>query len=349
MGSAKTQQAAVTRTGVVGGGSWGTAIAHLLASKGIPVDLWVYEEEVREQILTERENKVFLPGIKLSENLRPTGSLDTATGDKDLVVVVCPSHVLRGMARRMAEHLDSQTILVSATKGIEYGTHKLMTGVLGDSIPQIPSGRIVALSGPSFAREVAMGMPTLVTVAGTDEEVAKAVQHAFVTPVFRVYVNNDPVGVQVGGAVKNVHAIASGISEGLGMGANTRAALITRGLAEIARLGERLGADPRTFLGLAGVGDLVLTCTAELSRNYSLGRKIGQGRKLKEILAGMRMVAEGVETAKSLFEIAGRTGVEMPIAEMTYRVLFEDMNPAEALMALMTRRLKNELRDRVVL
>ncbi|MFP4474530.1 MAG: NAD(P)H-dependent glycerol-3-phosphate dehydrogenase [Desulfatibacillaceae bacterium] len=333
------------RIGVVGAGSWGTAIANLLADKGCPLDLWAYEQEVVDQITEAGENRVFLPGVNLSENLRPTTDLARVARDKDMLVVVCPSHVLRETATRMAPEIDPDTILVSATKGIETGTHKLMTEVLDEVVEQVPEDRICAISGPSFAREVAMGMPTLVTVAGRNEEVAKAVQYAFATPVFRVYMNPDMVGVQLAGAVKNVHAIASGISEGLGMGTNTRAALITRGLAEINRLGAAMGADPRTFMGLAGVGDLVLTCTAELSRNYSLGKKMGQGHKLEDILAGMRMVAEGVQTARSLYNLTRKINVEMPIAEMCYRVLFEDMAPGLALMALMTRALKDELRD----
>ena len=330
---------------VVGGGSWGTAIAQLLAGAGSIVDLWVLESEVAEQISQEHENKVFLPGIKLSENIRPTLDLHRAVSGKELVVSVVPSEWLRQTGEKMQPMLDPGALVVSATKGIEIGTHLTMSGILRETLSPLPENNICVISGPSFAREVAQGMPTVVTVAAQDEQTAQKVQKVFATPTFRVYTNNDLVGVELGGAVKNVMAIASGICEGLGLGTNTRAALITRGLSEMRRLGQALGAKPDTFSGLAGVGDLVLTCTADLSRNYTVGKKIGQGMKVKEILSDMRMVAEGVRSSKSVFNLANKMEIEMPIVEQTYRVIYEDMDPAKALYALMTRKLRNEHDD----
>ncbi len=333
------------RIAVIGGGSWGTALAQLLASKGCPLDLWVMEPEVRDQISTDNENKVFLPGINLSHNISPTCDLAHALNGKNFVVSVVPSEWLRQTGEQMKPLLDPNAIIVSATKGIEIATHMTMSGILRETLAPLPEKNICVISGPSFAREVAQDMPTVVTVAAQDDEIAKTVQNAFATPTFRVYTNNDLVGVELGGAVKNVMAIASGICEGLGLGTNTRAALITRGLTEMRRLGIAMNAKSSTFSGLAGVGDLVLTCTADLSRNYTVGKKIGQGMTVAEILSGMRMVAEGVRSAKSVFNLANKVDVEMPIVEQTYRILYEDMPPAKALHALMTRKLRNELDD----
>jgi len=232
---------------------------------------------------------------------------------------------------------------MSASKGIENKTHLTMSAVLQEVLSEIPERSFAVLSGPSFAREVAKQFPTVVTVASKDPQVATYVQHVFATPYFRVYTSDDLIGVELGGAVKNVIAIAAGIIDGLGLGLNTRAALITRGLAEIRRLGVKLGANPHTFAGLAGVGDLVLTCTGDLSRNHTVGKKIGEGRKLKEILADMRMVAEGVKTAKSVYNLSRKVGVEMPICQEVYQILYEDISPMEAGRRLMTRDLKQEL------
>lgn len=331
---------------VIGGGSWGTALAQLLAKKGYKVNLWVKEPEVCDQISIERENKVFLPGITLSENISPFSDLSGALAKRDLIVSVVPSQWLRQTWEKASKHVTPEAIIVSATKGIEIGTRITMSEILCQTLPHVPEKNICAISGPSFAREVAQGTPTVVAVAAIDPDVAKTVQNIFATPSFRVYTNNDLVGVELAGAVKNVMAIASGICDGLGMGTNTRAALITRGLAEIQRLGITMGAEPLTFAGLAGVGDLVLTCTADLSRNYTVGKKIGQGIKLDQILKKMRMVAEGVRSAKSVFNLAREKNVKMPIVEQTYRILYEDMDPASALHALMTRKLKDEFDDR---
>ncbi len=333
------------KIGVVGAGSWGTALANLLGMKGYAIDLWTFEADVREQIITERVNRVFLPDIPLSENLHPTDDLEAVVRDKDLVLVVVPSHFMRDMAGRMRGFLNEEAVVVSASKGIENKTHLTMSGVLKENLG-IDEGRLAVLSGPSFAREVARLVPTVVTAASKDMETARFVQQVFVTPHFRVYTNDDVIGVELGGSVKNVIALAAGIVDGLGLGLNTRAALITRGLTEMRRLGLKLGANPRTFTGLAGIGDLVLTCTGDLSRNHTVGKKLGEGRKLPEILAEMRMVAEGVKTAKSVYNLSRKVGVEMPITEEVYHILYEDTSPQEALYRLMTRDLKDELDER---
>ncbi|WP_246556141.1 NAD(P)H-dependent glycerol-3-phosphate dehydrogenase [Desulfonema magnum] len=331
------------KIGVVGGGSWGTALANLLASKGFKTDFWVYEKEVKAQIEEYRENKFFLPGFFLSDNLFPSNDLIEVVSNKNLVLIVVPSHVMRETALKIAGHISEQTIIVCASKGIENGTHLTMSGVIAETLPEVPESHFAVLSGPSFAREVAAEFPTVVTVASKNHKTAQFVQHIFATPFFRVYTNDDVTGAELGGSVKNVIAIASGIIDGLGLGSNTRAALITRGLAEIRRLGLRLGANPRTFTGLAGIGDLVLTCTGELSRNYTVGKKIGQGQTLKEILSEMRMVAEGVKTAKSVYNLSRKLGVEMPISHETYHILYDDVSPREAVYKLMTRDLRHEM------
>ena len=333
------------KIGVVGAGSWGTAIANLLATKGYGVDLWVYEPEVVEQILKHRENKVFLPGAKLSENIFPTNDLETVVSHKDLVVIVVPSHLVRDVTGKMAPYISASTIIVSASKGIENTTHLTMSGVIHQTLPFIDEKNLTVLSGPSFAREVAEQVPTGVTVAAKDPAVAEFVQQVFATPYFRVYTNDDLIGVELGGAVKNVIAISSGIVDGLKLGTNTRAILITRGLVEIRRLGQKMGANPDTFIGLAGIGDLLLTCTGDLSRNHTVGKKIGEGLKLNDVLSQMRMVAEGVKTAKSVYNLSKKLGVEMPISHATYHVLYDDLSPTEALYQLMTRNLKPELDD----
>ena len=329
--------------GVLGAGSWGTALANLLGLKGFKVDLWVFEKEVKEQIEAFRENKVFLPGFSLSTNLFPSNDIAGVVSEKDLVLIVVPSHVMRETAQKISGLLSKETIIVSASKGIENKTHLTMSAVLKESLPEIPKNYFTVLSGPSFAWEVAKKLPTVVTVASKDKKLADFVQNVFATPYFRVYTNNDMIGVELGGAVKNVIAIAAGIIDGLGLGLNTRAALITRGLTEIRRLGLKLGANPRTFTGLAGIGDLLLTCTGDLSRNHTVGKKIGEGRTLNDILSEMRMVAEGIKTAKSVYNLSLKLGVEMPISHEIYHILYDDVSPQDALLRLMTRDLKQEL------
>ena len=334
------------KIGVVGAGSWGTAIAHVLADKGYEVALWAYEPEVVEQIESLRENRIFLPDLQLSAQIRPTTDLEKVVSHKDMVVTVVPSHLVRDVTLKMAPHIRAETIVVSASKGIENATHLTMSGVIGETLPFIDDRKLCVLSGPSFAREVAAKVPTGVTVAAEDAGVAAFVQQVFATPYFRVYTNDDLIGVELGGAVKNVIAISSGIIDGLKLGTNTRAILITRGLVEIRRLGMKMGANPDTFMGLAGMGDLILTCTGDLSRNHTVGKKIGEGLKLNAVLAQMRMVAEGVKTAKSVYNLSKKIGVEMPISHATYHVLYDDLSPTEALYQLMTRDLKPELEER---
>jgi glycerol-3-phosphate dehydrogenase (NAD(P)+) len=331
------------RIGVVGAGSWGTALANLLATKGYPVDWWVFEEDLCRQLAEFRENDVFLPGIALSENLRPTNDLTAVVQDKDLVIIVVPSHVLRDVVTRMAPYLTSHVILVSASKGIENNSQLTMSEVIKEVIPDLGQDQLAVLSGPSFAKEVAEGVPTVVTVAAAQSSCAQEVQYAFATPAFRVYTNSDIIGVELGGSVKNVIAIAAGMVDGLGLGLNTRAALITRGMTEIRRLGVAMGANPRTFTGSAGIGDLVLTCTGDVSRNHMVGAKIGQGLQLEHVLSEMRMVAEGVKTARSVYNLSKRLGVEMPICHAVYQILYENLAPKDAVYLLMTRDLKNEL------
>ncbi|MEJ2163900.1 MAG: NAD(P)-dependent glycerol-3-phosphate dehydrogenase [Desulfobacterales bacterium] len=331
------------KIGVVGGGNWGTALANLLADKGYGIDLWVFEKEVRDQILASGENSIFLPGIKLSPNLHPSNEIAKVVSAKDMVVVVVPSHVMRETTLKMAGHISKETIIVSASKGIENETHLTMTGVMRETLTEIPPDHLAVISGPSFASEVARKLPTVVTAASKDSETAALVQQVLVTPYFRVYTSSDLIGVELGGSLKNVIAIAAGVIDGLKLGLNTRAALITRGMTEIRRLGLKMGANPRTFTGLAGFGDLILTCTGHLSRNHTVGQKIGQGEKIQDILGQMRMVAEGVKTAKSVYDLSRSLQVEMPISHETYRILYEDLSPREAVTRLMTRDLKQEL------
>ncbi len=331
------------KIGVVGAGSWGTALANLLACKGYAIDLWVFEKEIKDQIQQSGENSVFLPGVKLSSNLHPSNDLAEVVSAKDMVLVVVPSHVVRETTLKMADHLSKDTIIVSASKGIENKTHLTMTGVMQETLVEIPAHHLAVLSGPSFAREVARNLPTVVTVASKDSAAAALVQQVMVTPHFRVYTSEDVIGVELGGSLKNVIAIAAGVIDGLELGLNTRAALITRGMTEIRRLGLKMDANPRTFTGLAGFGDLILTCTGHLSRNHTVGKKIGQGEKVNDILGQMRMVAEGVKTAKSVYNLSRKLGVEMPISHEIYRILYEDLSPKEAVTRLMTRDLKQEL------
>ena len=331
---------------VVGAGSWGTAIADLLACKGYQISLWAFEKEVKDHIQKYHENKLFLPDHELSPNLSASNDLAGVVSNKDLIVIVVPSHVMREVAHKMNNCLSNDTIIASASKGIEQKTHLTMSGVIKENLPGVKDDRLAVISGPSFAKEVAQKMPTSVTVACRNPEVSSLVQNVFATPYFRVYTSDDIIGVELGGSVKNVIAIAAGMLDGLRLGLNTRAALITRGMTELRRMGLKLGANPRTFTGLTGFGDLVLTCTGNLSRNYSVGIKLGQGKKLKEILAEMHMVAEGVKTAKSVYNYSRKLGVEMPICHEIYRILYEDLAPKEAVYRLMTRTLRQELDEK---
>jgi len=328
--------------GVIGAGSWGTTLADMLAKKRHKVTLWAYEKELVSEMQAGRENSIYLPGIKLAANLNFTASLEEAVKDKDLLLFVVPSQVLRRVLVDAVPHISADSLIVSASKGIEVDSLKLVSQIYEESLPEAFYRRFAVLSGPSFAREVALEMPTAVVAAAADPLVAKGVQDIFNCRFFRVYTNSDLIGVELGGAVKNVIAIAAGISDGLGFGYNTRAALITRGLAEISRLGQALGARSETFAGLAGMGDLVLTCTGDLSRNRSVGIQLGQGRTLTEILAEMRMVAEGVKTTESTCLLAWKLGVDMPIAFKVNEILYNDRPARDAVIELMSRDLKAE-------
>lgn len=324
---------------VIGGGAWGSAIAHLLSSGGHRVRLWAREPDVVEHINSTHANPRFLPGVTLHREICATGTMRDALEVAKLVVYVAPSHVLREVVREGALSVRDDAVAVVATKGIEPESLLLMTDVVREEL----NGRAaVALSGPSFAVEVAQGVPTAVVAASESAEAAGVVQQALSSSRFRVYTNDDVVGVELGGALKNVMAVATGLAEGVGLGLNSRAALITRGLAEMTRLGVSLGARNETFAGLAGMGDLVLTCTGALSRNRAVGLEVGRGRALSEVLAGTESVAEGVTTTSSALALASRQNVEMPIVQAVARILFDGHSPRTAIADLMGRELRSE-------
>jgi glycerol-3-phosphate dehydrogenase (NAD(P)+) len=329
---------------VIGAGSWGTALAKLLGDKGHRVHLWAHRPEHVDAINRERENKKYLPGIILHDRVVASADLREVISGKNFIIMVVPSHVFRAVFQQLVPFLEEGSIVVSATKGIENDSLMTMSQVMDDVLGK--SGRaaeIGVLTGPSFAKEVAAGIPTAVTVAARKKELAARIQDIFFTERFRVYASTDLIGQELGAALKNIVAIAAGICDGLGYGTNTRAALITRGLAEITRLGVKMGANPLTFSGLGGLGDLVLTCTGDLSRNRTVGLKLGQGKKLQAILAEMAMVAEGVKTTSSAWKLARRERVDMPILEQIYQVLYEDKPCHEAVMSLLTRDQKEEM------
>ncbi|MBN2320523.1 MAG: NAD(P)-dependent glycerol-3-phosphate dehydrogenase [Acidobacteria bacterium] len=331
-----------TAIAVIGAGSWGTALAQSLAGLNHDVRLWAYEKEVADDILAARENRTYLPGIKLLEAIRPTTDMAEAIDGVQYVLTVMPSHVCRSLYERMLPFLQPEMILVSATKGLEEKSLMRMSEVIQSVVEKRFSPRIAVLSGPSFAREVALGYPTAVVVASEDPEVAGTAQEKFSSSALCLYTSGDVVGVELGGAVKNVIAIAAGVIEGLGLGRNPMAALITRGLAEISRLGCACGARNETLSGLAGLGDLVLTCTGNLSRNLSVGIQLGKGRNLQEIMGSTNTVAEGVNTTGATVELAGVRNVEMPITQQVYRILQNEIAPRNAIRELMDRSLKNE-------
>jgi glycerol-3-phosphate dehydrogenase (NAD(P)+) len=329
---------------VIGGGSWGTALAIALTRSRRPhrIALWVYEPDITERLRASRVNDVFLPGFALPREVEVTNELGEALGGADIVLGVMPSAHARGLYTQMLAHLGPQAVFVSATKGLDHSALKRVSEVIQEVVsPEMPA-RVAALSGPSFAREVARGDPTAVVIASPDRELAVMVQEEFSGPTFRLYTNDDIIGAELGGAVKNVIAIAAGVCEGLGFGHNTIAALITRGLVEMTRLGVAAGARRETLAGLAGMGDLVLTCTGGLSRNRAVGVELGKGHKLDEIIAATRMVAEGVDTTVATMQLARKLGVEMPITEQMHAVLYEGRAPRDAIRELMERRLKHE-------
>jgi glycerol-3-phosphate dehydrogenase (NAD(P)+) len=326
---------------VVGGGSMGTAIAKLVGDGGRRVAMWVYEAELADRINETRANELFLPGATLPETVVATSSLERALDGVGTVMSVMPAQFVRSVWAAGARHLAAGASVVSASKGVETGSAQLMSEVLAEALPGA-AGRLAFLSGPSFAKEIAAGQPTAVVVASADADLAVRVQQLVSTASFRAYTTDDVVGVELGGALKNVIAIAVGVAEGMGLGLNSRAALITRGLAELTRLAVSCGANPLTLAGLAGMGDLVLTCTGHLSRNLQVGNRLGRGERLDEILGSMHMVAEGVATARSAMILAARRGVEMPISEAVTRLLDGETAPADAVRELMARPLRSE-------
>ncbi|MBZ5654231.1 MAG: NAD(P)-dependent glycerol-3-phosphate dehydrogenase [Acidobacteriia bacterium] len=335
----------MSRIAIIGAGAWGTALAMVLGRKGThTVRLWAHEREVYESIAKERINQHFLPGFTLPESIEPTTDLTLAIEGAEMIVSVMPSQHCRELFERMAPNLRPEMLFVSCTKGLEDRTLLRMTEVIADVLRSRKfSPRVGALSGPTFAKEVARGDPTAVTVASTDAELARAVQQAFNDSRFRVYTNDDVTGVELGGALKNIIAIAAGVCDGLGLGHNSRAALITRGLAEVVRLVVACGGRLDTMAGLAGLGDLVLTCTGDLSRNRSVGVELGKGRKLPDIIAAMHgTVAEGVFTTKAAVGLARKKGVEMPITEQMCAILEDGKAPPQAIEELMTRAARSE-------
>jgi glycerol-3-phosphate dehydrogenase (NAD(P)+) len=326
---------------VIGAGGWGTTLAQLLAEKGQDVRLWVRETEVFEALQRDRINLTFLPGVRLSPRIHFTRDYPVALKGAGLVLMAVPSHGFRQVLRDLKAQWPPGAVLVSATKGMEIESLLTMEGVAREEMgAEIP---YAVLSGPSFAREVAQKQPTAVTVASRQQEIAHYLQRLFSAPYFRVYTSHDVTGVELGGALKNIFAIGTGILTGMGLGDNPRAALITRGLAEMVRLGARLGANPMTLTGLAGLGDLILTCTGTQSRNFQVGVKLGQGIPLDQILTGMTMVAEGVKTSQAVHLLAARLGVEMPLVSASYKILYEGLAPKEAIKKLMARELKDEM------
>ena len=327
---------------VVGAGSWGTTLADLLAKKSEQVHLWAFEPEVAEDINTRHLNELYLPGILLCRSIRADTDLAAVVREAEVVVLVCPSHVMRSLLTRLAGHLSRGVIIVNASKGLESKTLLRMSQIEAEILPGELDCRHVTLSGPSFALEVAKELPTVVTVASESAEIAEAMQELFSTVYLRVYTHDDIIGVELGGALKNVIAIATGMIEGLGLGYNTRAALITRGLAEIIRLGLVLGSQPETFSGISGLGDLVLTCTGELSRNRQVGLRIGRGESLTAITEKMRTVAEGIRTTEAAYQLSLKHEIYMPITEQVYHILFKGRSVRQSLDELMKRELKTE-------
>ena len=329
-----------TNIAVLGAGSWGTALALHLGQQGYPVNLWVFEPDLAEEMADTRENARFLPGHRLPHNVVPSNHIDEVLQNRDVVVIVTPSHVIGPLARRLKPLLSGDPLIVNASKGLEEETLLTVSQVLRRELGD--GAKLATLSGPTFAREVARQVPSTIVAASQNAVNTEAVQDIFTTEKFRVFTSSDPVGVEIGGSIKNVIAIAAGICDGLGLGHNTRAGLITRGLVEISRIGTAMGARPETFYGLSGLGDLILTCTGDLSRNRTVGLKLGQGQSLSQITAGMQTVAEGIKTVKSAFALKEKYGIQASIIEETYRVLYEEKSPANALEDLMRVQISNE-------
>ncbi|MBW3666084.1 MAG: NAD(P)-dependent glycerol-3-phosphate dehydrogenase [Actinobacteria bacterium] len=331
----------ISRIVVIGAGSWGTTAAALLAPH-VETVLWARRGELAEAISADRRNPDYLPHVELPPELRATAGLETAVPDAEAVVMAVPSHGFREVFTRVAPLIEEGAIVVSLTKGIEQGTMATMTGVVSDVAPELPPARVGVLTGPNLAGEIAAGQPTAAVAAFPEPREARLVQELFMGPSFRVYTNQDVIGCELAGSLKNVMAIAAGMSDGLGFGDNTRATLITRALAELTRLGMARGGRPETFAGLAGTGDLIATCCSSQSRNHRVGVALAKGRSLEDVVAEMRMVAEGVKTTRSVLDMAAASDVEMPIAEHVGKVLYEGVHPREAVLSLMTREARAE-------
>jgi glycerol-3-phosphate dehydrogenase (NAD(P)+) len=327
---------------IIGGGSWGTALAIVLAPRFERIRLWVYETELAARMVENRVNEVYLPGFEVPANVQATSSLAIALEGAEVVLSVMPSHLARGIYQQMLPFLQESMLFVSASKGLENETLLRVSEVIRDVLQQRFQPRLAVISGPTFAREVARFEPTALVVASVDAALAESVQEAFSGPTFRLYTSSDSVGVEIGGAIKNVVAIGSGVLHGMELGHNATAALITRGLAEMTRLAVAMGGKPLTLSGLAGLGDLVLTCTGDLSRNRTVGIELAHGRKLDEIVRSMKMVAEGIKTTSAAVDLARAHGVEMPIAEQMFQMLHFGISPRQAIQRLMDRSLRGE-------
>ncbi|MEJ5262091.1 MAG: NAD(P)H-dependent glycerol-3-phosphate dehydrogenase [Ignavibacterium sp.] len=330
------------KVSVLGAGGWGTTLAVLLHYNGHNVTLWEYKKSYAKELSKRRENKIYLPGIIIPDEIKITSDLEESTIDKNLIVLAVPSQFLRKVVEKIDYHSIKDTILVSVSKGIEKETLMTMSQMIKDVHHRLSKEQIGVLSGPSHAEEVSKRIPTAVVAASVEKETSKTIQAVFMNSYFRVYSSTDILGVELGGAFKNVIAIGAGIIDGAGFGDNTKAAIMTRGVAEISRLGLVMGARPETFAGLSGMGDLIVTCMSKHSRNRYVGEQIGKGKKLKEVLKSMEMVAEGVETTKSVNQLAAKFKVETPIANEVYQILFEDKDPIKATTDLMTRDMKFE-------
>jgi|SRR5690606_24547002 len=327
---------------VLGAGGWGTTLAILLHNNGHNVTLWEYKRNYARVLDKVRKNEKYLPGIVIPDEIKITSDLDESVDKKNMIVLAVPSQFLRDVVKKISFSDIRNSILVSVAKGIENKTMMTMSQMLKDVFPSIDEAQIGVISGPSHAEEVSRKIPTAVVAASSEIETSKSIQAAFITAYFRVYSSLDILGVELGGAFKNVIAIGAGIIDGVKFGDNTKAAIMTRGIAEISRLGEAMGAQPDTFAGLSGMGDLIVTCMSRHSRNRYVGEQIGSGKKLKQVLKSMQMVAEGVETSRSVTQLSKKHGVETPIADEVYKILFEDKDPVKATTDLMTRDKKME-------
>ncbi len=331
------------RVGVIGTGAWGTTLAILLAHKGFETTLWEHHEERAAEMERDRQNRTFLPDFSFPFSLRVTTDIHEAVAGRELVLLVTPTQRLRENARAIAPHLTPDAIVLCASKGLEVGSLKRISEVIAEELPEALRERIAALSGPNIAHEVARGLPSAAVIAARERSVAEAARDILNTATFRVYTSSDVIGVELGGALKNIIALGAGACDGWGYGENAKAAFMTRGLAEIARLGIACGANPMTFVGLAGMGDLIATCASPLSRNRYVGLEMAKGRPLEEVLASMKSVAEGISTTRAAYELAGRYGVEMPITQTIHAILFEGKNARQGVIELMLRDPKDEL------